>query len=134
MREFKVPTPTGRIIDRQAALYAEGLFQGYRHCQPMPVGCPSQIDDSVVVPSLTELWTQWLGELSPPVPMNKLRGKGGQITCLNDLIRPETLAVMGDCPRCHRPACICPPGVNTRVTSQPLYDDDWRAYGCGCSR
>lgn len=99
------------IFDRQMALY----YDAYVGAAEQRVVASYALRD---VDFTMEWWKRFAGE---PVLVNKLRGRATQtLFSLNYLVHPETIAAM------------TPP--TPTVTSQPLYDDDWRAYGCGCVR
>lgn len=113
--EYKVPMPAmdRAMFERQMALY----FDAYRECQPMPVGNYAEMDAEYTM----QWWARHKALSTQPVLVNKLRGRATQtLFSLNELIHPGTIERMTPKP--------------PTVTSQPLYDDDWRAYGCGCVR
>jgi hypothetical protein len=122
-RRFDIEPKTGiptlqqwGAYKRQAALYAQALSAEIRHQypEPLPAGDYALRD----VDYTMTWWKRFTGE---PVLVNKLRGRAQQtIFSLNDLIHPGTIDAMTPTP--------------PTVTSQPLYDDDCRAYGCGCVR
>lgn len=96
--EYKVPTPRG-VMSRQAALYAQGLFESYRECHPMPVG---DFDLSAAeerfmaryAPADIRYAMRWWERHGPPILVNRLRHRDNQIVMLNDIIRPETIERM----------------------------------------
>jgi hypothetical protein len=116
------------VMRRQAALYAEALMD--TPTSDLIAGALLEAETTLVahyakadVAFTMDWWGRFCGQ---PILVNKLRARDNPIIHLNSLIHSETLAAMSDCPRCRRPACICPPGI----TTQPLWGDDPR--GCGC--
>lgn len=123
-RRFDIEPKTGiptlaqwATYKRQMALYAEHLWQTTPEPEEDPMADYAEGDARFTL----EWWRKFPGPYGEPVLVNKLRGRAQQtIFSLNDLIHPDTVEKMTPKP--------------PTVTSQPLYDDDWRAYGCGCVR
>jgi hypothetical protein len=103
------------IRARQAALYAEGIFQGYRAVSPMPAGeytVPSHSDlgKSIMSQALDQAeqalmrhysmpdrWGDLIRQYCPdlsPYP-NKLRAKDDQVMHAGELLHWDTVLIMG---------------------------------------
>jgi hypothetical protein len=88
------------IRARQAALYAEEIFRGYRAVQPMPAG-KIEVDYAAVeqryLSHYGRGWHDFVKEYCPdlsPYP-NKLRAKDDQVMYTHELLHWDTVMRMG---------------------------------------
>lgn len=96
-RRFQMkPTPTGRMVDHQLGLYAQGLTESYRH---MPMGDISidyqALEEKFVANYASrdvEFTLEWWRKHLTPVLVNRLTRR--EYVSYTEMIRPETLARM----------------------------------------